>query len=241
MSLGTLHEREKLYAFAVDFLKSKRAEAVLDVACDYGLGTKILSEGVTGVITGLDIEGEAITAANATYSAANIKFLRGDARHMEFPDGTFDAIVSFHTIEHITPQEQAAFVRELARVMKPGAPLLIATPDHEVWKLQGIANMQDGHVGELTRHELEDVLTRNGFRVVQTYGQFMLKSTETFYARRLLNVLKKLDVLKLRRLLGKKVIDNVDIQTQPVSLNDDVVSLGINDKASVNVIVCGKA
>ncbi|MDP2598916.1 MAG: class I SAM-dependent methyltransferase [Candidatus Liptonbacteria bacterium] len=241
MSLGTTRERENLYSFAVGFLKSKNAAEVLDVACDDGTGTIILTEGFSGEIIGLDINPKAIDFAKSSYSVPNLKFVEGDGRRMNFADGTFDVIVSFHTIEHMGGDDQALFVKELRRVLKPGGSLLIATPDGEVWKLQGIAYMQEGHIKELSRKELESVLTRNGFNVAQAYGQRVLKKSGFSAIRKILNFLKKLDVFRLRRLIGKNAIDALDQGTQPVELNDEVVPLGADDKASVNVFVCQRA
>ena len=236
-----MRERENLYEFAVDFLRSKNPNKVLDVASDYGLGTSILAQGVSGNIVGIDINPESIALAKSQYSAPNTSFVEGDGKHMDFPDGTFDAVVSMHTIEHMGEEDQALFVKELSRVLKPEGRLLIATPDGEVWKLQGIANMQEGHIKELSRRELEEVLTKNGFKVAGAYGQFIMKPGKKFAVRRVLNFLKKLDIFRLRRLLGKKAIDGMDIKTQPVAMDDRVLPLGPNDKASVNVFVCGKS
>lgn len=240
MSLGTARERENLYEFAVELLKARRAGMVLDVACDYGLGTSIIADGSSAKVVGLDIESSAIALARSQYTRPNTSFVEGDARRMSFEDGMFDAAVSMHTIEHMNERDQALFVRELARVLKPEGLLIIATPDGEVWKLQGIANMQEGHIKELSRAELEQVLTENGFAVRGVHGQWPLKKNKSFAFRQFLNVLKRLDVLRIRRFLGKGTIDAVDQKTQPVSLDDNVVPLGPEDRASVNIIVCAK-
>ncbi len=241
MSIGTTRERENLYSFAADFLRSKKTDAVLDVACDDGLGTEILAKGVSGKIIGFDINPKSIELAKARYVAKNVSYAIGDARKMAYADRSFDAIVSFHTIEHMGEDDQAKFVKELARVLKPDGWLLVATPDGEVWKLQGIANMQEGHIKELSRRDFEDVLTKNGFKIAEAHGQFVLKKSGAFVARKILNFAKKMDVLRLRRLVGRKAIDTIDRGTQPVELNDAVVPLGPSDKASINVFVCKRA
>lgn len=241
MSLGTARERENLYEFAADFLKARNSKTVLDVACDDGSGTVILANGFSGRITGLDINASVVAFANSHYSTSSTTFVEGDARHMNFADMEFDAIVSFHTIEHMSGADQSLFVKEMVRILRPGGWLLIAAPDGEVWKLQGIANMQEGHIKEPSRKELEEVLKENGFVVKEAYGQWPLKKGEEFTVRRILNFLKRLDVFRLRRLLGKKVVDGLDQKTQPVVLDARVMPLGPNDKASVNVFVCKKS
>lgn len=50
---------------------------------------------------------------------------------LPFADETFDAAYAFHIIEHLTPAEAASLVKELYRVLKPGAVVRISTPDLE--------------------------------------------------------------------------------------------------------------
>ena len=61
-----------------------------------------------------------------------------DGRHLEFPDDTFDVAYSLSSIEHFGGIEGAAqTMREMARVLKPGGMLALATeyviagPPHE--------------------------------------------------------------------------------------------------------------
>lgn len=46
---------------------------------------------------------------------------------LPFPDGHFDATVSIEVVEHV--QDQFAFLRELARVTKPGGRVIVTTPN----------------------------------------------------------------------------------------------------------------
>jgi SAM-dependent methyltransferase len=51
-----------------------------------------------------------------------------DARRLDFPDETFDAVVSFSSIEHFgSPEEIATASREIGRVLKPGGHALLVT------------------------------------------------------------------------------------------------------------------
>jgi predicted SAM-dependent methyltransferase len=46
-----------------------------------------------------------------------------------FGDNTFDAVFMSHVLEHIHWGEVPAFLNEMSRVAKPGAPMLIICPD----------------------------------------------------------------------------------------------------------------
>lgn len=54
-----------------------------------------------------------------------------DARHLPYPDASFDAIYSISVLEHIPDAGDAEAVRELGRVLKPGGAVAITVPfDH---------------------------------------------------------------------------------------------------------------
>jgi 2-polyprenyl-3-methyl-5-hydroxy-6-metoxy-1,4-benzoquinol methylase len=59
--------------------------------------------------------------ANITWTVANIQ-------EMPWPTGTFDAVISCETIEHV-PRPRVA-VAELARVLRPGGRLFLSTPNY---------------------------------------------------------------------------------------------------------------
>lgn len=46
---------------------------------------------------------------------------------LPYPDASCDAVVSIEVVEHV--EDQFAFVRELARVARPGAPVILTTPN----------------------------------------------------------------------------------------------------------------
>ncbi len=240
MALNETREREKLYLLAANILKQRRIKSVLDAACGNGTGTGVLAKVLSLQIVGLDLDQELIGEANTFNSADNVKFIIGDARKTRFGAAFFDAIVSFHTIEHFGDDDQRVFLAEMKRILKNNGLLLLATPDRDVWSLQGIAGLQEDHIKELNRPETEALLAACGWKIMATYGQFILKQGR-FPLRHFLNFLKKLDTLKLRRLLGKNTIDDLDKKTQPVVLDDRVLPLGLDDKASVSVFVCRKA
>jgi predicted SAM-dependent methyltransferase len=50
---------------------------------------------------------------------------------LPFPKDTFDAVYTNHVIEHLTPEEASHLVRDVRRVLKPGARWRISIPDLE--------------------------------------------------------------------------------------------------------------
>lgn len=56
---------------------------------------------------------------------SNITFQQGDARHLDFPDETFDAVTSNYVYHNITGADKQTLLRESLRVLKRGGVFAI--------------------------------------------------------------------------------------------------------------------
>lgn len=67
-------------------------------------------------------------------------YVRASLLDLPFPDGHFDAAVSLHTIYHIEQDRQEDAVRELVRVLRPGAKAVVvyANPDRLAARIKGL-------------------------------------------------------------------------------------------------------
>jgi SAM-dependent methyltransferase len=74
----------------------------------------------------MDRSEEAIAFAQERFGSDVLQFRRADGQAIPFPDHSFDVVCSFEVIEHVA--DQAAFVREIARVLHPTGTALISTP-----------------------------------------------------------------------------------------------------------------
>lgn len=241
MIIRETFERQKLYEFARKLLKANKAKSILDMACGDGEGADILAKEQGFTVLGMDINQKLIARAKEVYSTWNLQFAVDDARHTVLKDSSFDAVVSSHTLEHFNETDQKNFLAEVRRILRPHGWFVVATPDREVWKIQGIAGRQEDHVRELGQIEARNLLLASGFAVKEVYGQELLKKGN-FILRKMLNFLKRVDVLKLRHLLVKdSLLGNIDERTQPVTLTGEVLPLGDNTKASINVFICEKS
>lgn len=231
-----IRERPALYAFASAVVVERGARVVLDVACGDGGGTRDIAAGSPDAeVFGVDLD-ERLLARAQRFAGRRLRFERGDVRILRFADAAFDTVVSCHTIEHLNKRDQQKFLAELHRVLRPGGALVIATPDRDVWELLGIAGEQEDHVRELDQGEFLALVRDAGFRIEGVFGQQPLREG-SFVARRVLNALKRLDVIGLRRMILGRYIKRIDESTRPTLPENSVVPLEIGQKASITVAV----
>ncbi|MGZ5111716.1 MAG: class I SAM-dependent methyltransferase [Usitatibacter sp.] len=152
------------YHFAARWVAGKR---VLDVACGEGYGSALLARHAAHV-TGVDLSAQAITHAKGAYAGlGHVEFLCASCAQIPIADASIDVAVSFETIEHIAGH--AAFLDELARVLKPGGVLILSCPNKlEYSDKRGFVN--EFHVKELYREELAGLVGAR-FPEIEWYGQ----------------------------------------------------------------------
>ena len=235
------NERKELYFFAGKILSEFKSQKILDIACGNGAGACLIASMIPSAeIFGIDLNAALVQKAENQFKIPNIHFSLGDARALNFPQNHFDSIVSFHTIEHFDKKDQQKFLGELFRILEPKGKLIIATPDRDVWDLQGIAGVQEDHICELNQKEFLLILKNFGFKWRDVYGQGILKEDSGFLLRKFLNLLKKFDILKLRKKFFQSYIRAIDSKTQPIVVDYEVKKLEPGQKASITVLICKK-
>ncbi len=108
------------------------ARSLLDVGCD--VGTVLAEAHRAGIreLYGIDINPRSIDAARSRLGAIDgidvSNVVHGSGDSLPFADATIDAATSFETIEHVPADLRRAVVREVWRVLRPGAPFIVTTP-----------------------------------------------------------------------------------------------------------------
>jgi ubiquinone/menaquinone biosynthesis C-methylase UbiE len=116
-----VEERRKYTSVLLEILP-KGAE-LLELGCGSGIPTtKQLAEKYS--VTGVDISDRQVTLAQENVPSA--KFLHADMTKLEFPDGSFDAVVAFYSMIHVPRQEQAELLCRISSWLRPGG-FLVAT------------------------------------------------------------------------------------------------------------------
>jgi len=153
-------------------LLSKATGKILDVACGTGLNIPLFPAGCD--ITAVDLSPNMLEVAriNATKQNLKVNFAVMDAEHLEFPDGSFDTVVS--TLSTCTFPDPLKALQEIKRVCRPNGLILLLEHGHS--NLPWLARFQD-------RHEYQHYQDHAGCRwnqdpldLVQSAGIKVLKS-----------------------------------------------------------------
>ena len=142
-------------------------DRVLDIACGEGYGTYRMSGRTSGEVIGCDISRDAVAYCQSTWRNPNLTYRVADGTALDFPDGHFDKVVSFETIEHTTEYE--SMLKEFYRVLKPGGTAFISTPNFPISSPKGYVE-NPYHTQEWRLDELRSILS-GVFDEVTIYGQ----------------------------------------------------------------------
>lgn len=107
---------------------------LLDLGC--GLGRHAILFGKNGFdVSCFDISEEAIKQARAWAESENLHFSYavGDMLHLPYPDGAFDAILSYHVINHTDTAGMRQVASELKRVLRPGGEFYLTLGSKDTW------------------------------------------------------------------------------------------------------------
>jgi ubiquinone/menaquinone biosynthesis C-methylase UbiE len=93
---------------------------VLELGPGWGAATEWLQSRVSRLVA-VEHEQESVTRLAKTYADSNVSIVAGDATALEFPDASFDTVVSCTMLHHVpTRALQDRVLAEAFRVLRPG-------------------------------------------------------------------------------------------------------------------------
>lgn len=128
---------------------------VADLGCGPGRITAHLADlGLDAV--GIDLSPGMVEVARRSHPA--LRFSVGSLQALDLPDGGLAGALAWYSVIHTPPEGQPAVFTELARVLRPGAPLLLAFQagdDEPVHHQQGYGHAISLHAWRLAPDRVE--------------------------------------------------------------------------------------
>lgn len=126
------HNKTKIVEEYSHLLKGNVAE----MGCNSGYHCFIIAENqnVENVI-GFDINEDSLKFADdinrkkfSSEISKKVSFINTNLSKVEYDDSFFDVVISFHTLEHIYPEDLKNVLKEKNRVLKSGGKVLLSLP-----------------------------------------------------------------------------------------------------------------
>ncbi|MDV3127111.1 methyltransferase domain-containing protein [Mycobacterium sp. 21AC1] len=144
-----------------------RGRDVLEAGCGEGYGADLVAGVARGVI-GLDYDEATVAHVRARYPRVDIR--HGNLAELPLANGTVDVVINFQVIEHLW--DQAQFVAECFRVLRPGGVFMVSTPNRITFSPGRDTPLNPFHTRELNAAELTELLESAGFTLESMLGVF---------------------------------------------------------------------
>lgn len=136
---GEWHELRKL-------LTGFDGKSVLDLGCGYGWHCKYASDSGANYVLGIDISTMMLDKAKALNTAPNIEYLKSTMEDYDYPDQTFDFVISSLAIHYIA--EYKKLISNVYKTLKIGGKFVFSV-EHPVFTAEGSEDWRYSDTGEI--------------------------------------------------------------------------------------------
>ncbi|MEV5878285.1 methyltransferase domain-containing protein [Streptomyces sp. NPDC052101] len=122
--------RARAFAGLAELSGAAPGDRVLDVDCGTGCLTRAVAAriGPDAAVTGVDASPPVLAHAHGRKKrpgSAPCVYREGIAESLDFPDASFDTVVTSLMLHHLPQELRPAALREMRRVLRPGGRLLV--------------------------------------------------------------------------------------------------------------------
>ena len=217
--LVSLAARQQLLAMeAIRHLDVKPRDHVIDIACGHGGAAYILKCATPAArVAGIDLLAENIVLANDMFPRIDgLSFVQGNAQNLPMEDQSVERALCCEAAFHFP--DKAQFLRESARVLKPGGRLVVVD---FVWRSAESRACKDH---ELARHvrevwQWDDLFTEAEYRTAgAAAGLRLLHEVDwTNHVTRPLQEIFEFDVWLSQRSWGRRLLHDFQPLTRHFS------------------------
>ncbi|MBE9029306.1 class I SAM-dependent methyltransferase [filamentous cyanobacterium LEGE 11480] len=169
--LGQLHDYQLLFnsqALRTCLSHLDQTSQILDCGVGTGAFSLALLDSIDqpAHISGVDISDPMLAQAQQLleHRCATLDLRRGDIRRLPFADASFDVVIFAHVLEYMA--DPVATLREMIRVLKPGAPLIGSVTRKGLGQvLMSLRWQNRGY----TSHQLDAFLQAVGLEAVKSF------------------------------------------------------------------------
>ncbi|MFA7654000.1 MAG: class I SAM-dependent methyltransferase [Candidatus Magasanikbacteria bacterium] len=161
-------EHHARFEFAAQYVQDK---IVVDCACGSGVGSKIFALAGAKQVLAYDLSADDVYSAQAGNYLSNLVYAVGEATALPSESGLADVYISLETIEHLV--DDAKFLVEVKRVLKPSGVFICSTPNRAVTNPRSQITDKPWnkfHTREYSYEEFENLLKKY-FDSVEIFGQ----------------------------------------------------------------------
>jgi len=161
---------EAAYAWLVSELGPRvRGAAVVEAGSGEGYGAAMLREAGARSVVALEYDDASARHAHAAYTS--VRTVRANLAMLPVATATADVLVTLQVVEHLW--DLRGFLRDCARVLRPGGAMVVTTPNRPVFSPglgRGEKPTNPFHVEELDAEQLHGLLVDAGFADVVVHG-----------------------------------------------------------------------
>jgi SAM-dependent methyltransferase len=138
---------------------------VLEAGCGEGYGADLIAARA-GRVLALDYD--AVTTGHVARRYPRLSPVLANLAFLPIATSTVDVVANFQVLEHLG--DQAGFLAECRRVLRPGGLLVVTTPNRLTFTPDSDTPLNPYHTRELAPSELDRLLREAGLRVELMHG-----------------------------------------------------------------------
>lgn len=148
----------------------EEGDSVLNIGCGFPINEVMFRSWGAERVVGIDVDEFIIEKGRGWLRNLNIDDIElhvGDALNIEYPDNSFDVVVSFSAIEHVQGWENyERWIAEMSRVAKRN--VVLTTSNRKNWVLYFLSRFRGGFEHFFTPKQIEELFSKYNLKDISS-------------------------------------------------------------------------